>query len=320
MTAAVLAGRTPVIAPIVESFWDRMVVTWQGWDGRVWDLTNPAEGLFLVRGDVRGLGLPDKITHYRDESPAVHGTSYRSTKYGPREVFLPVHLYSEGGSREWHERDSLFWGGLHPEHEGILTVEIPGVSTRRLRLRVEDDGGWAPQMDPGYFGWATYGIRLQADQPLWEGDEIAPPPWSGAGSDELAKPFHGGLTPGAPVLNIGKGSTIAAASVFNPGDVEGWAEWTVHGPVPPTGAAIIVDGHAITVPHALAAGQFVRLDTRPTEQTVVNELGQDVFTTLLGDYDPAPIRPRSNSQISLSVSGGTGSISMRMTPLHLRAW
>lgn len=319
MTVAVLAGRTPVITPGVQSQWDKMRVTWQGWDGRIWDLTNPEDGLFLVRGGVRGLGMPSKITHYRDESPAVHGATYRGTAYGPREAFLPLHLYSEGGSREWHERDQLFWNSLHPEHEGVLTVEVPGLSERRLHLRLEDDGGWAPEMDPGYFGWATYGVRMQADQPLWEGEEINAR-WDGEDPSTSGLPFHGGLTPGAPIVNIGPGRSIATASVFNPGDVEGWGEWTVHGPVPTTGAAIIIDGHAITVPYAISAGEFVRIDTRPTAQTVVNHLGQDVFATMLGEYDPAPIRPGAAANVSLSLSGGAGRIELRMTPLHLRAW
>lgn len=36
--------------------WERLKLTWTGWDGSQWDLTNPNGGVFLTEDGVEGLG------------------------------------------------------------------------------------------------------------------------------------------------------------------------------------------------------------------------------------------------------------------------
>lgn len=318
MTSIVLGQAVPrPPRPPVNPGWDRARVLWRGWDGSEWDLTDPRGGVFLVRGGMRGLGMP-KIEHYRDRSPAVHGAFYRGTSYAPREVFWPVFLYHDGSTREWVERDRAWWDSLHPEHEGVLTVEVPGVSSRSIRVRLEDDDDWVPEVDPAFMGWASYGVRLQADQPLWEGQAAPGNEWT---ADDPV-PFHGGKTPGAPVIRISSGRTMAAATLTNPGDVEAWPIWTFNGPTGEAGATATIAGRTVSVALELALGEKVVIDTRPTEQTAFKYSATGSITDVfeyVNEIDFAPVPARSTVDLVLTTSG-SGRISVDLTPLYLRAW
>ena len=319
MTISVLGlPDPPYVPPPLNPGWERAQVVWEAWDGSTWTLSDPDGGVFVVRGGMRGLGMPTGIKHYRDQSPATHGAQWRGLVYESREVFWPLYLYADGGTREWVERDAAFWASLHPEHEGRLSIIVPGVSTRSLMLRLESDGGWAPEMDPTFFGWAQYGITLMADQPLWEGSPVRLT-WA-AGTPPL---FHGGETPGDPIIRIASGRTASTATVTNPGQAEAWATWTFYGPLGATGAMVTVDGRDIDVPFEVVAGDKVVIDTSPREQTayLVHPDGssEDVFG-LLGAFEPWPIQAGDAADLTLLLRDGTGSIGLEMVPLHLRAW
>lgn len=311
MSPIVLGIYVPPPPPPVNSpGWDGIEVIWTGTDGSPWNLTNPANGVFITRGGMRGMGVP-KSTHYRDQSPGVHGATHRGVSYDPREIFWPVYLYNDVSTVEYMKLDRAFWDSLHAEFEGTLTVRVPGVSKRSLRLRLTDDGNWTPERDPAFVGWTTYGITLQADQPLWEGTPVLGGPWAATEPVD----FHGGTDPGDPIVNISRGRTISTASINNPGDVEAWPIWVVEGPC--SSASITVDGHEIEVNVELDEGQSVTIDTRPTEQTALRENGADVFTSL-GETDFAPIPARGVSTLALDIDS-TGSISASLTPLYFRA-
>jgi hypothetical protein len=222
-----------------------------------------------------------------------------------------VYLYNDTSTIEYMQLDRAFWDSLHSELEGTMTVRVPGFSKRSLRLRLVDDGNWTPERDPAFVGWTTYGITLQADQPLWEGEPVTGGPWGAA----APVPFHGGTDPGDPIINISTGRTLSTATIANPGKVLAWPVWTVHGPC--TSASITVDGHEIEIPIELEEGESVTIDTRPTEQTALRENGDDVFGDL-GETDFAPIPAGGASSLVLDIDS-TGSISVTLTPLYFRA-
>lgn len=310
MTAAVLAVVVPPPPPPPNSpGWESIEVTWEAYDGSLWRLTDPRSGIFIMRGGVRGLGTP-KGVHYRDQSPAVHGATWRGLTYDPREVFWPIYLYSDASTAEYIKLDRAFWDSLHPEYEGTMTVRVPGFTARKIRLRYIDDGNWTPERDPAFVGWTTYGITLQADQPLWEGETVVGGPWQAS----TPVPFHGGTDPGDPIINISKGRTLATATIHNPGQIEAWGKWKIDGPC--TSATIDIDGHVTEVPIELEVNQSVTIDMRPTEQTALRENGTDVFE-LLGETDFAPIPAGGNATLTLDVDE-TGAISVELVPLYFR--
>lgn len=293
--------------------WNRVRSTLTSWDEKVWDLTNPDMGVFLTRGDVRGLGHT-KFEHHRDESPAVAGALYRGTSFGPREVSWPVHLFHDGSSREFVERDRAWWKSLHPRHEGVWTVEVPGVSKRHLRVRCEGDGGWAPQGDPTFFGWATYVVALQADQPFWY-EELEPKVFET--SDPLT--FFGTGDPGAPLFNISKSNTLASATITNPGDEPAYPIWTLYGPF--ESASVTVGGLTIEVPFALNEGEWLRLDSTPTELTAFDNEGNDRFTELgEAEWGAVPEGGTSALDIVITAEAPGAKVMVELTALYHRAW
>lgn len=317
MTVGILAQPIPRLPrPSMDDGWDRMRVLWTGWDGSQWDLTNTQGGVFLVRGGFRGLGMPP-IEHYRDRSPAVPGAFYRGTSYGPRGIFWPTYMFHDGSSRDFVELDRAFWESLHPEHEGTMTVEVPGVSSRSVQARLETDDDWAPEVDPTFFGWASYGIRLQADQPLYAGE-----PYHQFWEAAPLVPFFGGTSPGAPIIRISNGRSMSRAKVTNPGDVEVWPTWTIHGPTDASGVTITVAGRSIVIPIPLAEGERVEVDTSPFSGSALRYSSSgsiaDVFTAL-GDVDFEPIPSREEIDLVIDTSG-TGNVDVDFTPLYLRAY
>lgn len=169
-------------APPVE-LWPGMRVTWQGWDGSLWELSDPATGVVLAAAGVEGLGTPPTIKHV-GVSPAVHGSWLRGWIAEPRSVFWPVHVFGDS-SAEWVDRDSAFWASMHPGKYGVWTVTQTGSgAARSLDCRFVDDGQASYPVDPSSVGWASYGVTLTADDPFWYGPDVVAGPWVGeAGTD-----------------------------------------------------------------------------------------------------------------------------------------
>lgn len=297
--------------PAVVPGWDRMRHIWTGGDGSVWRLHEPDGGVFLVREGLRGLGMP-KAKHYRDTSPALHGARHRGLIYEPRSVFWPVHLFHDGSSHEWAKLDRAFWRSFDPEEEGTWTVEVPGLSKRSIRLRFDGDGDWAPSSDPTFYGWANYGVNLQADDPLWYDEPVVYP-------FEAVTPveFFGGLTAGAPIVTITKSSSLAAASVSNPGDVEAWPVVELIGPL--SSATVTVAGKVLEVPFAIAAGKTLVLDYDPETRSAIDSDGNDRWEDLGAIAWGTIPKHSTNVSIGLALSGA-GSARVTITPAYLRAW
>jgi hypothetical protein len=326
VSLGVLAGSTsttytpPASAPRppVDAGWDGIELIWTGWNGSVWDWTDPAGGVFVTRGGVRGLGNP-RISHKRDEFASVHGALWRGLLYEPREMFFPIYLYNDVSSVEWAKFDRAFWESMHPEHEGELLVRVPGLSERTIRLRLSDDGDWQPDLDPLKHGWTIYGIRMQADQPLYAGTYTPPQ------SFQVDPPsnFHGGTaSPTAPVIVISPGTGSGTSRLRNDGDVEGHARLTVNGPTDAEGVTVTIDGKPIEVPILLASGEVVRIDTNPTEHTAVKVDADGVETDVfdqLGEYQPAPIPKKSEVDITI-VATDNATVTFEVPPLYQRAW
>ena len=312
MTSVVIG--VPAITPPDPSGhpgWEKMRSTWTSWRGEIWDLTNPDMGVFIRREGVRGLGMPS-ITHYRDELNTIPGSTYRGTTYKAREVFWPIRLFHDAGSREYVERDDLWWRGLHPRHVGTWTIEVPGISKRHLDLRLEGDDDWAPEADPVFFGWADYGVNLLAEQPLWYGD-----PALYRFSPAAPAPFFGGTEPGDPIISITSGTALTNASVTNPGDEPAWGTWTVYGPN--EGATLVIDGKAIEIPWEMEEGDFLRLDSSPSARTAIDQDGVDRFEDL-GAVAWGSVPDGGTSSLTLTLEGGTGAIDFAFSPLYHRAW
>ena len=292
----------PLSPPPAPFTWTGLDMTWTGWDGSVWNLSNGSDGTVMMAG-VRGMNMPP-VQHYTAEHAGTHGARWRGHTVQSREVFWPLQVYSDQGSIEWLERDRAFWKTMRPDKPGVWTVTRPDGQKRSLTLRFQDDGTQTYNTDPSLAGWSNYGITLMAEQPYW------------AGETETGSWVAGNAVQFFPNLTISPGGTLASAQLRNPGDVDAWPIWNVYGPT--SSVTVGINGRNITVPFALLTGQVLTIDTSPRQQTAILD-GITDKTAQLGVIDFAPLPADQISTLTLSVTG-SGFVTATVTPLYLRAW
>lgn len=290
------------------SVWQALPLTWTGWDGSEWNMSDPDSGLVLLAG-ARGFGMPP-MQHWRSQSPAVPGARWRGAVADSREVFWPVKVWKDTGAQDWVVRDRAFWRTLDPQKTGTWTVTLPDGSRRSLTLRLKDDGNPVWNLMPTLYGWAHYGITLTADDPFWAGDPVQRS-WAapGAGTD-----FFNGASK-APTFNIASANTLDTATLSNPGDVDAYLKWTAYGPF--TSVTVGVNGSTVVAPITATAGQVLTIDTDPSVLAATLD-GTDV-TAQLTSSEFVPLPPGEDVTLSLAMSG-TGYIAASFTPKYYRAW
>lgn len=306
----VLLATPPFIPPVLPVDPGRyaLEMMWVDGQGVSWPLTDTDSGLVLMRG-VRGLGAPTFV-HYRDELSGTNGSYWRGYRTEAREVFWPLHVFSDGSSQDWVGYNRALWRGLSPSTEGTWVVKHEDGSTRRLRLRYTKGGEEAFDLDPVFFGWATYGIYFQADQPYWEGDPVkrrweTTEPTFFFGDDDEAPPFY-----------ISNPPTPEQATLTNPGDIDTWPVWTLEGPL--ASAELGVAGRTVSVPFVLGEDDVLVIDTRPTEQTAILN-GTIDKTGDLGSFGFAKVPHGTDVPITVTmaaVSEEVGAVTVELTPLY----
>lgn len=297
-----------------------MRMTWESWDGELWDIASGVEGVALMPG-VRGLNMPPMRRHIQT-SPAVHGSRRTGWITSEREVFWPLLVFREAGYYDWHKLDGDFWRSMHPDRPGIWSVTDPSGRTRKLTCVFDNDGGHSTEILPSIQGWEKYGIYLAAEQPFWVGEALRRG-WSGSGGTS----FFGS---GAPSFNISTASSAATATINNPGDLDAWPKWTVVGGS--TTTTIGLPGQLIQVPFNIPSGKALQVDTDPSRQTVI--YGDWVPNALtgfgqianpinrfadMGSIDFAAVPAGEAVPLSIVINGG-GVVLMELVPRYFRAW
>jgi len=253
---------------------------------------------------IEGMGMPD-IENYTFNSPVVHGVEWEGWRATGRDVHWVIGIF-EDTSEEWIEMKTAFWKIFRPGQTLRWEIILPNGQTFNLIVRFKSDDTSVYSRDPVKLGWAIYGITCFAEQPFWEGDPVEV-----TFQPKVEQPFFGSGY--GPDFFISSSSDITTATVTNPGDVETFARWEIHGPF--TSAAVGLDGYTVTVTGGSVGDVFV-IDTDPTKLTATKN-GEDIMGTL-GYFDFAPIPPGENVVLSLAMDG-TGDISASFTPLYLRS-
>lgn len=320
---------TPARVPAeLVSEWQGLQVRWIGWDGTTWDLTDPATGVFLYAGGVRGFNQP-KYAIFESESAALDGVRHRGSRALKREQFWPIMIVGES-SEEFLARDSGFWETMEPDLPGTLEVERPGGRVRSMRLRYVDDGDHELPEDPVLAGMAVYGIKMQADEPLWRGAPIRAR-WSTGSLVDFSDPL------GDPnVFHVSEGSTLANATIPNPGQSSAWVEYMVFGAF--TSLSIGPGNRLVEVPFSVAADRVLVIDTKAKTATEVagppagsSDEVQELWvrnrladgsgtdrTAALGTNTRWASVPR-RGQVSITANmTGTGSVRAQLVPLYRR--
>lgn len=286
---------------------------WRDYTGLDWDLSGGSSGLALQTG-VRGMHMPP-ILRYASKAPAVAGSLWRGSITDEREVFWPIKVFTDGDSQDWIDHNRKFWDTLTPEKTGQWIVVQPNGATRYLTCRYAEEENDADDISPELMGWIVYGIHLVAERPYWEGSPITRS-YGAAGSGQN---YYGGDAGGGfgPPFFISQGSSLTQASINNPGQVGAWPTWTVFGPL--TGASTGLNGRAITFPFTLSTGQWVRINTDPTDQVCRDWAGVD-RTAELTSVQFTEIPPGVNLPLEVSTIGGLGRVEVSITPRYYRAY
>jgi hypothetical protein len=294
-------------------------MTWTGWDGSVWTLTDPMGGVFVVNQGLRGLSMPP-VRRFTSKSPAVAGSRFRGSRVDERSVFWPILIYSDGSSAEWAEVDRAFWRTMHPDKPGVWAFQQPNGVTRYLDCRYDNDGDATFERDPHHFGWNAYGVNLIAEQPYWRGERI-----SRTYGDAPGVPFFTGA---GGTIAISPGSTISGGSIDNPGDVDGYMVWTVKSTF--TSALLGVGSTTIDIPYAQSSDRKLVIDTRPDRLTAYEYALADTNLTGafidrtddLGTADFGSIPAGGEVDLVMNVQGPgiNTKIQADLDPLYFRAW
>lgn len=286
--------------------WVGLKLTWTGWDGSVWDLTDPDGGVFLLADGLEGLYFPD-FENYLDESAVVPGVSFQGWLATGRKVFWNIGVFHDDSSAGFVKLNRAFMRTLRPGTTGVWTVEIPVTGERfSLRLRLAAGNAHMFERDPVKHGWDVFGLALFPEQPFWE---AAPVEQSWKVGEQL--PFFGAAKLGPPFY-VSPAATLVKASVTNPGDVETFIRWTVVGPA--SAASVGVGKTKTDIRFTIPAGSRLVIDTDPRNLTAELD-GVDVMDRL-PDFAWSALPPGEDVELNLSMNG-TGRIEARFTPLYL---
>jgi hypothetical protein len=305
--------------------WDTIRHTWVGADSSVWTISDPAGGVLLTRGGVRGLG-DAPVREYVDESPAMDGARWRGFVYDPRPVFWPLAMYVDTSSADWIKLHSDFKRSLSRRGVGLWIVEHPALGRRRLECRYVGDSDRTMERDPAFFGWDTFGVNLMAYNPYWLGDPIVRVWRTSAAVDFVGT--TNGVRKGPPFY-ISSASHTGTAALTNPGDVDSYVVWTMVGPF--NGGVLGVGSRTIEVPFGMPAGKALVVNPNPEYQTAMEaevvatndgpryvqtgvERTGDLPST--ADWEGSRV-PATGLPVQLNASiDGTGSIRAELNPMY----
>lgn len=280
---------------------------WFGWDGSVWDLGDFAGGVVFADGGASGFHMPP-FERQTSTSPAIAGSRWKGVRTAERPVDWNVLIWSDTSSAEWMERDAGFAKTMRPDKTGVWEHTTPDGRRRYLRLRY--DGGDMPSIergDPHKQGWSLHQLQLVAEEPYWYGEEILRS-WGTPAQEDFFS------TTSDHLFYISSASTIATATIPNPGDVSAHPIWTLTGPL--TDITIEVNGGHLGLPD-VAAGQTLIVNTDPRVATATLN-GADV-AGLVDPWDPRAVPPGEEVPTSIEVTG-TGQVRMTIVPRYFRAW
>jgi hypothetical protein len=135
-----------------------------------------------------------------------------------------------------------------------------------------------------------------------------------------APPVSGGVPPMPPVL-LAPSSTLGSTTVTNTGNGDAYPIWTITGPGTPT-LTNVTTGREFSLDVALSSGEVITVDTRPAQQSAVDQDGHDRWSDLVktSPRDLWTLVPGPNLlNLQLDSAGAGSSIQMVYHRRWLRA-
>ncbi len=291
------------------------------------------EGAFArLRPGTKGYSFPP-LTRYTGEAPELAGSWYMGTREEERPVFWPIMLWGGLTSQEWMDLEAKFFDLLHPYGTVYWTVTQPSGQTRRLKVRLVDDGDPAYETLPGLLNWNTYGLRLMAEYPFWRGNPVTAT-WANPLADaEFIDPDP------EIALYVSELLQQSAITLVNPGDIMEYPQWWLHGPTTDP-SVLTANGKEITVPFNIADGKTLVLDADPRNRRAVQINTPDLAETF--DHQNATVQARlatgtdrtkelaestrwgglvrGTNTVAIDVPGTSAQVRVTLIPSYFRAY
>ncbi|MFF3453243.1 phage tail domain-containing protein [Streptomyces sp. NPDC002730] len=311
----------PPVAPVPVE-WGHTSVTIAGNNGQGEEIPltvfdRPSWPSIIMQPGATGLDMPP-FGLFSDDAPNLDGSIFRSSRAAAREVMIPVYLHGIDRSTVNGLKRKLFQA-LNPKRGYCVLRFTEGDNETRM-LNAYYKGGMegAESTDTAGFTWAKYGLNFTAMDPWWYPDRSQTARWDfGTGSPLLS------TTTAFFPMNISSGvmgGPGEALLIRNPGDIEAWPVWELHGPIKsftltsPTGQMVKASppaGGADLVP----PGRVLTIDTRPGKKTVMDDQGLNYWDKL--DTAPQfwPVEPGdTNASVSVVTGAGMAAVVLNFRP------
>jgi hypothetical protein len=223
-------------------------------------------------------------------------------------VFLPVTIETTPFS-DIIGTERAFFAGMDPRTEGTLRVTQPDGQWREIVCRYLDGAEGEYETDPMLTGRAVHSVRMTANDPFWRGEPVTA---RFAYPDATPSFFTG------PPFRLAPSEVLGASTVINPGDVDAYALWRIDGPF--TDFTVGVGASVVTMSLSKALGEWVEIDMNPTELTMTDEEGEDLWSSATDvSFDPIPPGEVQLQTVLTGASPGSA-VEVSFTPRYLRAW
>lgn len=268
--------------------------------GTAWPLSDPDLGWFTL-DEVTGLGAaPISLT--TDADPR-GGARVRWVQPEPRLITWGLHVFGPDHPTflaRWRDLARAF-ARTRRDGPGTLVVTRPDGSERQILAYYQE--GFTNQPS-AHFVDDEVVLTLFCEDPYWRDGELTIIPREETPPQSFLNPYP----------SVSTTSGLGQSTVFNPGSVEAWPDWTITGPASSitatnrtTGEAWTLDPSTPGIDHGpLLAGQAVHITT---DRLSVRGPAGEVWTGALNWPDASlwGLAPGDNDVIFELVDAGFGS-------------
>jgi hypothetical protein len=313
-------GTGPPVTPPVDPGSARhpLQVTYVDPDGTAWAWSNPLTGCFVTA--VTGIGSPPAAL--AGVSLPGGGSLAQTYNAAKRSIVIGLHAYSEESQDGLLDLVDRLAFALWTERAGLpaagtLRFARPSGTVREIDVYCTS-GPEQTDTDStrdGYQWSTSYGLTFESalDPMFQDVDPTGPLVFA-------APPVSGGVPPMPPVL-LAPSSTLGSTTVTNTGNGDAYPIWTITGPGTPT-LTNVTTGREFSLDVALSSGEVITVDTRPAQQSAVDQDGHDRWSDLVktSPRDLWTLVPGSNLlNLQIDSAGAGSSIEMVYHRRWLRA-
>jgi hypothetical protein len=176
---------------------------------------------------------------------------------------------------------------------GLFRIRRPDGSEREAVAWYA--GGLEQEPDEGAWLTLTPVVKLLVPSGLWR----TPTQTEFSATQETSADYL------APYPSIGSGAVIGVSKLRNDGIADAFPEWEIRGPMTQLTATNTTRGQSFVLTYTLAAGQTIRLSSRPL--TVTGPAGQNLKSSLnlLAGGKPWRLSRRMVNDVQFTVAGAT---------------